>query len=83
MITVFSIKTDDKKDHVISYRKYEIKQEFRISDVKQEETWHVQGKSGSSWEMKGELDLTPPEIIVNFFSRKKSPRSRDFLNGHK
>ena len=34
-------------------------------------------------EMKGELDLTPPEIIVNFFSRKKSPRSRDFLNGHK
>ena len=34
-------------------------------------------------EMKGELDLTPPEIIVNFFSRKNSPRSRDFLNGHK
>ena len=49
MITVFSIKTDDKKDHVFSYCKYEIKQEFRINDAKQEEAWHVQRKSGSSW----------------------------------
>ena len=49
VITVFGIKTDDRKDYVFSYRKYEIKQEFRINDVKQKEAWHVQGKSGSSW----------------------------------